>query len=116
MRNRARRLGLRTAVLRGLYDVERGGEGLADAIEDLRIKACEWIAKGARTLIISDRDSDHTLAPIPSLLAVSALHHHLVRTKERTTVALVVGTGDARAGPHTASARACVSATCEPNT
>jgi glutamate synthase domain-containing protein 2/glutamate synthase domain-containing protein 1/glutamate synthase domain-containing protein 3 len=94
--------GLRTAVLRGLYDVERGGEGLADAIEDLRIQACEAIAKGARTLIISDRDSDHTLAPIPSLLAVSALHHHLVRTKERTTVALVVESGDAREVHHIA--------------
>ena len=50
--------GLRTAVLRGLYDVERGGEGLADAIEELRIHACDAIAKGARTLVISDRDSD----------------------------------------------------------
>jgi glutamate synthase domain-containing protein 2/glutamate synthase domain-containing protein 1/glutamate synthase domain-containing protein 3 len=94
--------GLRTAVLRGLYDVERGGEGLADAIEDLRIQACEAIAKGARTLVISDRDSDHTLAPIPSLLAVAALHHHLVRTKERTTVALVVESGDAREVHHIA--------------
>ena len=76
----------RPTVLRALYDVERGGEGLADAIEELRIRACEAIAKGARTLVISDRDSDHTRAPIPSLLAVSAVHHHLVRTKERTTV------------------------------
>jgi glutamate synthase domain-containing protein 2/glutamate synthase domain-containing protein 1/glutamate synthase domain-containing protein 3 len=94
--------GLRTAVLRALYDVERGGAGLADALEDLRIRACEAIAKGARTLVISDRDSDHTKAPIPSLLAVSAVHHHLVRTKERTTVALVVESGDAREVHHIA--------------
>ena len=94
--------GLRTAVLRALYDVERGGDGLADALEDLRIRACEAIAKGARTLVISDRDSDHTRAPIPSLLAVSAVHHHLVRTKERTTVALVVESGDAREVHHIA--------------
>ncbi len=94
--------GLRTAVLRALYDVERGGEGLADALEDLRIRACEAIAKGARTLVISDRDSDHTRAPIPSLLAVSAVHHHLVRTKERTKVALVVESGDAREVHHIA--------------
>jgi glutamate synthase domain-containing protein 2/glutamate synthase domain-containing protein 1/glutamate synthase domain-containing protein 3 len=94
--------GLRTVVLRGLYDVERGGEGLADAIEDLRTLACEAIAKGARTLVISDRDSDHTRAPIPSLLAVSAVHHHLVRTKQRTTVALVVESGDAREVHHIA--------------
>ncbi|MDX1886086.1 glutamate synthase large subunit [Mycolicibacterium sp. 120270] len=94
--------GLRTAVLRGLYDVERGGEGLADAIEDLRIQACDAIARGARTLVISDRDSDHTRAPIPSLLAVSAVHHHLVRTKQRTSVALVVESGDAREVHHIA--------------
>ena len=94
--------GLRTAVLKALYDVERGGEGLADALEDLRLRACDAIAKGARTLIISDRDSDHTRAPIPSLLAVSAVHHHLVRTKERTTVALVVESGDAREVHHIA--------------
>jgi glutamate synthase (NADPH) large chain len=94
--------GLKTAVLRALYDVERGGEGLADALEDLRLRAGDAIAKGARTLVISDRDSDHTKAPIPSLLAVSAVHHHLVRTKQRTTVALVVETGDAREVHHIA--------------
>ena len=94
--------GLKTKVLRALYDVERGGEGLADALEDLRVRACEAIAKGYRTLVISDRDSDHTKAPIPSLLAVSAVHHHLVRTKERTTVALVVESGDAREVHHIA--------------
>ncbi|MDF2584189.1 MAG: glutamate synthase family protein, partial [Mycobacterium sp.] len=94
--------GLRTAVLRALYDVERGGEGLAEALEELRIRACDAIAKGARTLVISDRDSDHTRAPIPSLLAVSAVHHHLVHTKERTGVALVVESGDAREVHHIA--------------
>ena len=94
--------GLRTTVLRALYDVERGGEGLADALEELRIRASEAIAKGARTLVISDRDSDHTRAPIPSLLAVSAVHHHLVRTKQRTKVALVVESGDAREVHHMA--------------
>ena len=94
--------GLKTKVLRALYDVERGGEGLADALEELRIRACEAIAKGYRTLVISDRDSDHTKAPIPSLLAVSAVHHHLVRTKQRTMVALVVESGDAREVHHIA--------------
>ncbi|GFG49079.1 glutamate synthase large subunit [Mycolicibacterium agri] len=94
--------GLRAAVLRGLYEVERGGEGLADALEELRAQACDAIAKGARILVISDRDSDHTRAPIPSLLAVSAVHHHLVRTKQRTTVALIVESGDAREVHHIA--------------
>jgi glutamate synthase (NADPH) large chain len=94
--------GLKTTVLKALYEVERGGEGLADALEELQQRACDAIAKGARTLVISDRDSDHTRAPIPSLLAVSAVHHHLVRTKQRTTVALVVESGDAREVHHIA--------------
>ena len=95
-------LGLKATVLQALYDVERGGEGLADAIEDLRRRACNSIAKGARILVISDRDSDHTKAPIPSLLAVAAVHQHLVRTKQGTTVALVVESGDAREVHHVA--------------
>ncbi|BBX08426.1 glutamate synthase large subunit [Mycolicibacterium aichiense] len=94
--------GLKSAVLRSLYDVERGGDGLAEAIEELRHRASDAIAKGARTLVISDRDSDHTRAPIPSLLAVAAVHHHLVRTKQRTMVALVVESGDAREVHHIA--------------
>ncbi|MGW6374793.1 glutamate synthase large subunit [Rhodococcus sp. NPDC055112] len=94
--------GLAATVLRALYDVERGGAGMAEAIEELRSAASEAIAAGYRTLIISDRDSDHARAPIPSLLAVSAVHHHLVRTKERTKVALVVETGDAREVHHLA--------------
>ena len=94
--------GLKTTVLRSLYEVERGGEGLAEAIEELRHRATEAIVKGARTLVISDRDSDHTRAPIPSLLAVAAVHHHLVRTKQRTMVALVVESGDAREVHHIA--------------
>jgi glutamate synthase (NADPH) large chain len=94
--------GLKTKVLRALYDVERGGEGLAEALEELRVRASAAIARGARTLVISDRDSDHTRAPIPSLLAVSSVHHHLVRTRERTSVALVVESGDAREVHHIA--------------
>ncbi|MBJ8343133.1 glutamate synthase large subunit [Antrihabitans sp. YC2-6] len=94
--------GLAATVLRALYDVERGGEGLAEALEELQITATDAFAAGFRTLIISDRDSDHSHAPIPSLLAVSAVHHHLVRTKQRTQVALVVESGDAREVHHVA--------------
>ena len=94
--------GLRTTVLRALYDVERGGGGLTEALDDLRARASAAITKGARTLVISDRDSDHTRAPIPSLLAVAAVHSHLVRTRARTKVALVVESGDAREVHHIA--------------
>jgi glutamate synthase (NADPH/NADH) large chain len=94
--------GFACSVLSGLYEVDGGGEALADAVERVRREASEAIAAGARTLVLSDRDSDHRMAPIPSLLLVSAVHHHLVRTKERLRVALVVETGDAREVHHVA--------------
>ncbi|HEX6341674.1 glutamate synthase large subunit [Umezawaea sp.] len=95
--------GFACTVLSGLYEVDGGGEALAAAIERMRREASEAIANGARTLVLSDRDSDHRMAPIPSLLLVSAVHHHLVRTKERLRVALVVETGDAREVHHIAA-------------
>ncbi|MEU6264710.1 glutamate synthase large subunit [Saccharopolyspora shandongensis] len=95
--------GFASAVLSGLYEVDGGGEALADAIERVREEASEAIAAGARVLVLSDRDSDHRMAPIPSLLLVSAVHQHLVRTKERLRVALVVESGDAREVHHVAT-------------
>ncbi|MFD1147482.1 glutamate synthase large subunit [Saccharothrix hoggarensis] len=95
--------GFACTVLSGLYEVDGGGAALAAAVERVRREASEAIAHGARTLVLSDRDSDHRMAPIPSLLLVSAVHHHLVRTKERLRVALVVETGDAREVHHVAA-------------
>lgn len=95
--------GFACTVLSGLYEVDGGGAALAAAIERVRREASEAIANGARTLVLSDRDSDHRMAPIPSLLLVSAVHHHLVRTKERLRVALVVESGDCREVHHVAA-------------
>ncbi|MEU7531345.1 glutamate synthase large subunit [Saccharothrix sp. NPDC042600] len=95
--------GFACTVLNGLYEVDGGGPALRAAIERVRREASEAIAAGARILVLSDRDSDHRMAPIPSLLLVSAVHHHLVRTKERLRVALVVETGDAREVHHIAA-------------
>ena len=94
--------GYACAVLSGLYEVAGGGAALADAIERVRARASAAIAGGARVLVLSDRDADHERAPIPSLLLVSAVHHHLVRQRERTMVALVVETGDCREVHHVA--------------
>ncbi|WP_216208241.1 glutamate synthase large subunit [Amycolatopsis aidingensis] len=94
--------GFSCTVLSGLYEVDGGAQALAEAVERVRREASEAIASGARTLVLSDRDSDHRMAPIPSLLLVSAVHHHLVRTKERLRVALVVESGDAREVHHIA--------------
>ncbi|WP_309117259.1 glutamate synthase large subunit [Saccharothrix sp.] len=95
--------GFACTVLNGLYEVDGGGAALEAAIERVRREASEAIAAGARILVLSDRDSDHRMAPIPSLLLVSAVHHHLVRTKERLRVALVVESGDAREVHHIAA-------------
>jgi glutamate synthase (NADPH/NADH) large chain len=94
--------GFACTVLSGLYEVDGGGDALREAIERVRREASEAIAAGARMLVLSDRDSDHRMAPIPSLMLVSAVHHHLVRTKERLRVALVVESGDAREVHHIA--------------
>ncbi|QUH00794.1 glutamate synthase large subunit [Saccharopolyspora erythraea] len=95
--------GFACTVLSGLYEVDGGGAALEEAIERVRQEASEAIAAGARVLVLSDRDSDHRMAPIPSLLLVSAVHHHLVQTKERLRVALVVESGDAREVHHIAA-------------
>ena len=94
--------GLAAKVLRAHYPVAEGGPGLERALEELRRRASEAIANGYSTLVISDREADRDNAPIPSLLATSAVHHHLIRTKERTRVGLVVETGDAREVHHVA--------------
>jgi glutamate synthase (NADPH/NADH) large chain len=94
--------GFAAAVISGLYEVEGGGPALEAALARVRAAASEAIADGARVLVLSDRDSDHRMAPIPSLLLTSAVHHHLVRHRERTRVALVVESGDCREVHHVA--------------
>ncbi|OBI53680.1 glutamate synthase subunit alpha [Mycobacterium kyorinense] len=98
-----RRHGLRSTVIRCLYPVNEGGAGLKAALDDVRSQTSAAIADGARIIILSDRESDQEMAPIPSLLAVSAVHHHLVRERSRTKVGLVVESGDAREVHHMAA-------------
>ncbi|MDI2028283.1 glutamate synthase large subunit [Saccharopolyspora sp. TS4A08] len=95
--------GFSSAVLSGLYEVDGGGPALAEAIERVQREASEAIAQGARVLVLSDRDSNHEMAPIPSLLLTSAVHQYLIGTKERLRVALVVESGDAREVHHVAA-------------
>src|SRR6201992_2777898 len=73
--------GMRSKVIRCLYPVAEGGAGLAAALEEVRAQASAAIADGARVIILSDRDSNEQMAPIPSLLAVGGVHHHLVRER-----------------------------------
>ena len=94
--------GLACHLIDGRYRVLGGGEALAGALERVRRESSEAIESGARVLILSDRDCDADHAPIPSLLLTSAVHHHLVRSGQRTQVGLVVETGEAREVHHMA--------------
>jgi glutamate synthase (NADPH/NADH) large chain len=98
----------------GLFEVARGGDGLRDAIEDVRARVSTAITGGADIIVLSDRNSTEELAPIPSLLLVSAIHHHLVRQKTRTRVGLVVESGDAREVHHMALLKAFGAAAVNP--
>ncbi len=94
--------GYATYVARGRYEVDRGAEGLAEALDEICAEVSRAIADGARIILLSDRHSDADLAPIPSLLLTAAVHHHLVREKTRTQVGLVVEAGDVREVHHVA--------------
>ncbi|MEW2416260.1 glutamate synthase large subunit [Streptomyces sp. NPDC046866] len=94
--------GMKAATLSGLYRVSGGAEALAARIADIRAEADAAIEAGARLIVLSDRHSDAEHAPIPSLLLTAAVHHHLIATKQRTQVGLLVEAGDVREVHHVA--------------
>ncbi|MFC7216651.1 glutamate synthase large subunit [Streptomyces polyrhachis] len=94
--------GFTSVTLSGLYRVAGGGEALAERIAAVCAEADAAIEGGARLIVLSDRHSDAEHAPIPSLLLTSAVHHHLIRTKQRTQVGLLVEAGDVREVHHVA--------------
>jgi len=85
-----------------LFRVEGGEKRLEEAVKSLCRSASLAIKSGYTMLILSDRGVDEEYAPIPSLLALSAVHHHLVREKTRNQVALIVETGEPREVMHVA--------------
>ncbi len=91
---------LAAVLIDARYEVERGVDGLSEALERIRHQASDAIANGAKIIILSNRRPTADLAPIPSLLATGAVHHHLVRRKTRTRVGLVADAGDAREVHH----------------
>ncbi|HEX3087935.1 MAG TPA: glutamate synthase large subunit, partial [Ilumatobacteraceae bacterium] len=93
---------LAAVVISGLYRVAGGGLALKRALDAIRIEISKAITEGARIVVLSDRNSDDVYAPIPSLLLTSAVHHHLIREKQRTKVGLIVESGDAREVHHMA--------------
>ncbi|MFJ8307631.1 MULTISPECIES: glutamate synthase large subunit [unclassified Streptomyces] len=94
--------GMKAVTLSGLYRVSGGGDALAARIDAICKETDAAIEGGARLIVLSDRHSDAEHAPIPSLLLTAAVHHHLIRTKQRTQVGLLVEAGDVREVHHVA--------------
>jgi len=92
--------GFQARTLPILFKTSEGGEGLRVALDALCREASNAVAEGANLLILSDRGISPDLAPIPSLLATGAVHHHLVREETRTRCGLIVETGEAREVAH----------------
>ncbi|WP_209373148.1 glutamate synthase large subunit [Brevibacterium renqingii] len=92
-----------TVTLSGLYSVNAGADAMEERIEALCAEASAAVAAGVVFIVVSDRESTADLAPIPSLLLTSALHHHLVRQRTRTRVSIVVEAGDVREVHHAAT-------------
>jgi len=95
--------GRSTATIRGLYHFDAGPHTLQDRLTEMCAEADAAIERGAEFLILSDRDSNKDLVPIPSLLMVAAVHHHLIRRENRMKVGLVVEAGDVREVHHVAT-------------
>ncbi|MDH3212956.1 MAG: glutamate synthase-related protein, partial [Myxococcales bacterium] len=92
--------GFQVRTLPTLFKVKDEGEGLRAALDRLCRRARKSIREGANLLILSDRGVTSDLAPIPMLLATSAVHHHLVREGLRTQCGIVCETGEARDVSH----------------
>ena len=90
-------------TVRGTYRVDGGAEALASRIREIFEEIESAINEGSTYLVLSDRDSNRDMAPIPSLLLTSAVHHALIRAGLRTRVGLVVEAGDVREVHHVAA-------------
>ena len=94
--------GFNTVKLPMLFECAKGEEGLRDAIDNLCKKAEKSVDDGYNYIILSDRDVDASHASIPSLLAVSAVHHYLINVGKRVQTALIVESGEIREVMHAA--------------
>jgi glutamate synthase domain-containing protein 2/glutamate synthase domain-containing protein 1/glutamate synthase domain-containing protein 3 len=92
--------GLKSATFSIVFKRADGADGLEKAMNDLFARVDKALAEGVNILILSDREACDKLAAIPSLLACAGLHHHLIRQGTRTTVSIVVETGEAREMHH----------------
>ena len=94
--------GFKTQKLAMLFEISQGEEGLRKALDDLCHQAEASVDEGVNYIILSDRDIDEKHAAIPSLLAVSAVHHYLISVGKRVQTALIVESGEIRETMHAA--------------
>ena len=94
--------GFNTKKLPILFEIAKGEEGLRKALDDLCHQAEASVDEGVNYIILSDRDLDEKHAAIPSLLAVSAVHHYLISVGKRVQTALIVESGEIREVMHAA--------------
>ena len=94
--------GFKTKKLAMLFDIEKGEEGLRKSLDELCKEAENSVDEGVNYIILSDRDIDERRAAIPSLLAVSAVHHYLISVGKRVQTALIVESGEIREVMHAA--------------
>ncbi|MCP4165417.1 MAG: glutamate synthase large subunit [Chloroflexi bacterium] len=92
--------GFKSVTLSMLFDPSHGPQALEQALDDMYSTATQAIAEGHNILILSDRGAASDKAPIPALLAVSGLHHHLIREELRTQVAMIIESGEPREVHH----------------
>ncbi|MFC1669517.1 glutamate synthase large subunit [Spirochaetota bacterium] len=91
---------LQATSLQITFPVNEGPRGLKKTMDKLCRDAEREVDAGYKFIVLSDRGCDDRNAPIPSLLACSGIHHHLIRVKKRTNVGLIIETGDAREVMH----------------
>ena len=94
--------GFKTKKLSLLFEIQKGASGLRAAIEGLCRDAEQSVDEGVNYIVLSDKDIDETHAAIPSLLAVSAVHHYLISVGKRVQTALIVESGEIREVMHAA--------------
>ncbi len=87
-------------TLKMLYPVAEGGAGLKAALDELCRQASQAVHEGQSLVILSDRGSNADYAPVPSLLGLGAVHHHLMRNGTRMRIGIIVETGEAREVHH----------------
>ncbi|QEE61249.1 glutamate synthase large subunit [Salinibacterium sp. dk2585] len=91
-----------TTTVKGLYHFDEGKDALRNRLRAICDEVDDAIERGAKFIVLSDRDSNKDMTPIPSLLLLSAVHHHLIRRENRLKVGLIVEAGDVREVHHVA--------------